>query len=595
MNMTKNVQHQLQNIIQATSRFWFSTIVVLLTTFTIWQGIASKNMNDKLLLAFIMTSVFGLVAQLIYERFFNKHWIQWSLYALSSILGALYYFYLSRQELFSYKIGVQATVLFFVLIIASIWIPTIQVDEDRFARNFIVYIKAFFTSFLYSLILTIGLLAIVGAFNLLIYPISGNVYSYLGTFVWSGFCPLYFLSLLPLFPTGTTEDESYQRASTISKFLAVLISYIIIPLLVAYTLILMLYILKSITGNFWQDNLLEPFLISYIISGWLTLILSQPLSTPFVTLFKKYFPLLLLFVSVLQGISSIVKWREFGLTDNRYFTLIFIFFSICSIVLYFKQTKNNWIPALFIGLSLLSIFPYIDAISVATRSQNKQIETTLKQNNMLKGQTLAPNGKIPKVEKRKIVESYNYLQKVDAWKSLSFLPKNVEENDNFVSLFGFSPYSLEESKAQDIQASFRLNIDKNSPLQLPITGSDMFFHIHMEEGKFESTSTSSLPFSYDQQNYQLVWKEEPGEHENNSQPLMLTLEQNNEAIADFDLSFLRTLLKTTTSYEVKTLSTDSLTFDIESEQANVKLLVTNLYVNDVDYITADFYLFLSIK
>ncbi|WP_161902703.1 hypothetical protein, partial [Candidatus Enterococcus willemsii] len=71
--------------------------------------------------------------------------------------------------------------------------------------------------------------------------------------------------------------------------------------------------------------------------------------------------------------------------------------------------------------------------------------------------------------------------------------------------------------------------------------------------------------------------------------------QNNEAIADFDLSFLRTLLKTTTSYEVKTLSTDSLTFDIESEQANVKLLVTNLYVNDVDYITADFYLFLSIK
>lgn len=252
-------------------------------------------------------------------------------------------------------------------------------------------------------------------------------------------------------------------------------------------------------------------------------------------------------------------------------------------------------PALFIGLSLLSIFPYIDAISVATRSQTKQLEMTLKQNDMLKGQTLTPNGKIPKLEKRKIVESYNYLQKVDAWDSLSFLPKNLDEKRNFTSLFGFYSYSLEESREQKVQSSFRLNIDDNSPLQLSITESDMFFNIHMEEGKFESTSSSSLPFSYEQQDYQLVWKEEPSEQEKNSQPLMLTLEQNNETIADFDLSFLRTLLKTTTSYEVKTLSADSLTFDVESEQASVKLLVTNLYVNDVDYITADFYLFLSIE
>ena len=51
-----------------------------------------------------------------------------------------------------------------------------------------------------------------------------------------------------------------------SKFLEGLISYIIIPITAIFTVILLLYVIMNITGDFWKDNLMEPLLVTFSIT-----------------------------------------------------------------------------------------------------------------------------------------------------------------------------------------------------------------------------------------------------------------------------------------------------------------------------------------
>ena len=57
----------------------------------------------------------------------------------------------------------------------------------------------------------------------------------------------------------------FLEAAKCPKFFEILISYIIIPLIAVFTIILLVYIIKNIGGEFWSDNLLEPMIVSYSI------------------------------------------------------------------------------------------------------------------------------------------------------------------------------------------------------------------------------------------------------------------------------------------------------------------------------------------
>ena len=84
---------------------------------------------------------------------------------------------------------------------------------------------------------------------------------------------MYFLSLIPIYPgesnKGSEETKRQTdvvfRAAKCPKFFEILISYIIIPLITVFTIILLVYIIKNIGGEFWSDNLLEPMIVSYSI------------------------------------------------------------------------------------------------------------------------------------------------------------------------------------------------------------------------------------------------------------------------------------------------------------------------------------------
>jgi hypothetical protein len=578
----------------AITRFWFSIIVFILTTGTVMFAIETETDLSKEILTLVMAGLLGIAVRLICERLSNRPiQIPLLLYANVLLFSVGYYLYLYYTDFYLYLTGVRSGILVFIICMSIIWIPSIKRDEFAFSRSFMVFVKAQFVAILFSLVLMLGLYAIVGAYSFLIQTVDYTIYAHIGALTWFGFFTLYFLSLIPHFPTNIeSADDNYLRAAMVPRFLEILLSYIVIPIIIAYTLILLLYIIQNITGDFWNNSLLEPLLVSYVVAGWFTLFLIDTLENKTVRLFKKLFPPLLFIVTALQGASSFIKFQQLGITDGRYFILLFVIFSTLSSFIYlFWHRKMSWIPGLLIFLSIISILPYIDAVSIGTYSQTQQLETTLNRNDMLANNTIQPNSKLSTADKKRIVESYNYLQKVDELDKLPYFDTNYLSSREFAEVFGFDRYSLDTptpNQGYPQAKNVYIDMDQEQGLQLDVSNANLFLPFSVYDGKIaQAGDTNELTITYQDQEYQLVWEEDA------EKQLTLVLKDQEQTLASYDLRFLREIEKLNVSNENVTLPPEELTFSEQFDDLTLTLYVTRLFVEEEQNIDGDFYLLLS--
>lgn len=594
MNFAQKSRARLKNMSLAITRFWFSIIVFILTTGTVMFAIETETDLSKEILTLVMAGLLGIAVRLICERLSNRPFqIPLLLYANVLLFSVGYYLYLYYTDFYLYLTSVRSGILVFIICMSIIWIPSIKRDEFAFSRSFMVFVKAQFVAILFSLVLMLGLYAIVGAYSFLIQTVDYTIYAHIGALTWFGFFTLYFLSLIPHFPTNIeSADDNYLRVAMVPRFLEILLSYIIIPIIIAYTLILLLYIIQNITGDFWNNSLLEPLLVSYVVAGWFTLFLIDTLENKTVRLFKKLFPPLLFIVTALQGASSFIKFQQLGITDGRYFILLFVIFSTFSSLIYlFWHRKMSWIPGLLIFLSIISILPYIDAVSIGTYSQTQQLETTLNRNDMLANNTIQPNSKLSTADKKRIIESYNYLQKVDELDKLPYFDTNYLSSREFAEVFGFDRYSLDTPTPNqgDPQAkNVYIDINQEQGLQLDVSNANLFVPFSVYDGKIaQAGDTNELTITYQDQEYQLVWEEDA------EKKLTLVLNDQEQTLASYDLRFLREIEKLNVSNENVTLPPEELTFSEQFDDLTLTLYVTRLFVEEERNIDGDFYLLLS--
>lgn len=594
MNFAQKSRARLRNMSLAITRFWFSIIVFILTTGTVMFAIETETDLSKEILTLVMAGLLGIAVRLICERLSNRPFqIPLLLYANVLLFSVGYYLYLYYTDFYLYLTGVRSGILVFIICMSIIWIPSIKRDEFAFSRSFMVFVKAQFVAILFSLVLMLGLYAIVGAYSFLIQTVDYTIYAHIGALTWFGFFTLYFLSLIPHFPTNIeSADDNYLRAAMVPRFLEILLSYIVIPIIIAYTLILLLYIIQNITGDFWNNSLLEPLLVSYVVAGWFTLFLIDTLENKTVRLFKKLFPPLLFIVTALQGASSFIKFQQLGITDGRYFILLFVIFSTLSSLIYlFWHRKMSWIPGLLIFLSIISILPYIDAVSIGTYSQTQQLETTLNRNDMLANNTIQPNSKLSTADKKRIVESYNYLQKVDELDKLPYFDTNYLSSREFAEVFGFDRYSLDTptpNQGYPQAKNVYIDMDQEQGLQLDVSNANLFLPFSVYDGKIaQADDTNELTITYQDQEYQLVWEEDA------EKKLTLVLKDQEQTLASYDLRFLREIEKLNVSNENVTLPPEELTFSEQFDNLTLTLYVTRLFVEEERNIDGDFYLLLS--
>ncbi len=459
----------IQGLSKAVLRFpltvFFLICSTALTSYMISLHKSPDLIIQKLMFVCLLGSFIGVTAQFACERFPRLARLRWAVYVLSILLTLGYYFIISPVPAIDYGVGARTSVAVFSMFCAFIWLPSYR-DKFDFNSVALVHFKSALTSILYAGVLAAGLASIIGAIDILLFKVNSDAYGYMMAIVWILFATTYYLSLLPRFNSETELDQTYAwEASQCPRFLEILISYIAVPLVTAYTAVLLAYFIKiAITMN-WPTGQLGPMILAYSAAGLIVYILASGLENRFAILYQRIFPKVLIPIVVMQLISVYIRLSAYGVTESRYYIALFGIFSIViGIVLSFKPvTKNGLIALLVAGFAILSILPPVDAFTVSRNSQISRLENYLQTEGVLVNGKITPKTDADLTLRLETTSILNYLEKRGYLKEVAWLPNDFETNRDMEKTLGFEPaYKY----MGDNQNNFFAHLDMQKPLNI---------------------------------------------------------------------------------------------------------------------------------
>nr|WP_242942834.1 DUF4153 domain-containing protein [Papillibacter cinnamivorans] len=402
----------------------------------------------------------------------------------SLLSAAAYYLAVRNADITGPEVGVRTAVLLFALVFAFLWLPVIR-SRVGFSESFMAAFKSLFHSLLYSAVIMGGIAAILAAIDRLIWPLDNRVYAHTAVWVFVLFAPVFFLSLIPVYPgrgedgpdpAGREERDMVLAARTACpRFLEILISYIVIPLVSVFTVILAAYILLNIQSEFWTDNLLESMLISYAVTVILVNILAAGMKNRFAALFRLISPKVLIPIVLFQIVSSFLTVRDTGLTYSRYYVILFGLFAVCAglVLSILPPKRNGIIAALLIAFCAVSILPPVDAFTLSRSNQIGLLESTLERNGMLADGAVVPNGSLSDADRKKIVSSVEYLGNTGELNRVSFLPADFTIYEDFYDTFGFDAYAMPGTSYRTV------SVYSDAALPVDIAGYEYLFQAYL--------------------------------------------------------------------------------------------------------------------
>jgi hypothetical protein len=491
MRWINKLKDRVTGLTDAITRFPLTTVYLLAAVMINAYDINTEKSISKLLLTFLVGAFLSAVSQVAYERFFTKSSSRFTLMGLVVLLTACYGLIIRPAPKLSMEIEIRTAVALFALLIAFIWVPVIK-SKVSFNKSFMIAFKSFFNSAFFSGVIFAGSSIILTAINLLIFAVNYRAYPHMANLIFVLFAPMYFLSLIPKYPGAKTPENTQQieTVNTVSKcpkFLQILISYIIIPLVAVFTLILVIYIIKNISGTFWTDNLLEPMLVSYAITVILVYILASEIENKFTAFFRKIFPKVLVPIVLFQITASVLNSADTGITHTRYYVVLFgIYAAAAGVLLSFLPIrKNGVIAALLIVFAAVSIVPPVDAFTISRNSQTQTLKNVLVKNHMLKDNIIKQNGSISDKDKKTITNAVYYLNRMEYTKDIKWLPKSFNADADFYRTFGFKEYQDQRIVGQSIYVGL------GPSASISISGYDTFVQTEVNSfGKGGNGTTS---------------------------------------------------------------------------------------------------------
>ena len=451
------------------------------------------------------------------------------------------------------------------LVVASSFIAKFSYHEDYVAYVAKI-LKAFIISNIYSFIVFVGMSSIVFAMNSLFnFNFGSIVYLRLGIISFILFNVITFFQDFPKVRDSFT-DYKYPKAFKI------LLVYIITPLVIIYTLILLIYFIKILV--LWQipNNLIVNLVIWFSSFAVIYLFfLSRVDSIAFINKFKVIFPISLFPLLAMMFFAIYLRISEYGLTENRYIVIaagLWVFLSLIYYIFY-RNNSNITIPIFLAIIILITGIGPASAIRLSTRSQNARFERLLKENNMIAGQYINSDVNVDSSVKNQIIDIVSYMDKRNRIEELKYLPKEFKlSEESFTRVFGFS------NKIEDktyLGYSYTDNVNKEGELgfNMDIEGYKNIIFVY----SLDDISTSgNYKFERDKKEINIYKKI------NEEYRLQKTI----------DLISLRDKLKT-----LKKTKNEINLEDLAIEDSNMKIYFTNLYFGNDENIEnayVEFYL-----
>lgn len=444
-NWKEMIVFLLQGMSKAVHRFPLTVGCLSGATILIWYMISldtSPSLTvEKAMYTLVVGAFLGMAAQFSAERFAKLSRFRPTINGIAVLLTAGYFLILWPAPQISQEITVRTLVAVFAMFCAMLWVPSCKEMAD-FNKVALIHFKGFFTSVLYSGVLTGGIAAIIAAVDILLFDVNSDAYSYMFTLVWVLFAPVYYLSLLPRFHSQAEADlVFFRKAESYPRFLEILVSYISIPLVTGYTLVLAAYFVKIIITMKWPSGQLGPMVLVYSAVGLILFVLASLPENRFAALYRRIFPKVLIPIVIMQLISVGIRLNAYGVTESRYYVALFGAFSIIiGIVLSLRPVKmNSTIALLAAGLAIISVIPPVDAFTVSRVSQITRIENILKDEGILAGGKLAPKENASEEAKIETTNILSYLDRQSSLKYIAWLPEDFAMYRNMKDIFGFEP------------------------------------------------------------------------------------------------------------------------------------------------------------
>lgn len=435
----------LQGLSAAVLRFpWTVFCLICSTALTCYLISLHKTpdlMIQKLMFVFLLGSFIGVTAQFACERFPRLARLRWAVYVLSVLLTAGYYLIITPAPAIDYGVGARTTVAIFSMFCVFIWLPS-SLGKFDFNSVALIHFKSAFIAILYAGVLAAGLASVIGAVDILLFEVDSDYYGYMMAIVWILFATTYYLSLLPRFNSETDLDQTYTREiSYCPRFLEILISYIAIPLVAAYTLVLLAYFIKIGITMKWPTGQLGPMILAYSVAGLIIYVLASGLKNRFAILYQHIYPKVLIPIVVMQLVSVYIRLNAYGVTESRYYVALFGIFSVVvGIVLSFKPVvKNGFIALLAAGFAILSVLPPVDAFTVSRNSQITRLENYLQAGGILVDGKINPKTDADLTLRQETTSILNYLERRRYLQEVPWLPADFKTYKDMEETLGFEP------------------------------------------------------------------------------------------------------------------------------------------------------------
>lgn len=552
-----------------------------------------SGLDIDLLSRYMFAGIFGAflatAVRFMLERFEN---IKNSLifYGLTILLTAGY-FYFMTDDIVNSKMVIHLLVISFALFAGYLYLPSYK-NAMNFGNVALAHFKSAFTSILYGIVLYLGIAAIIGAIDILLYDVDYKSYAHAANIIFIFFTPMYYLSLLPKFNSRDETDDAKKEISFLyPKFLDILVSYITIPLISAFTAVLIIYFIKILVTGVWPVGQVGPMVLGYSAVGYFIYILSSNLNNKFSVVYRKVFPIILIPLVVMQLVSSYIRIDAYGITESRYYVVLFGIFSIvCALVLILGKKKNpNTIVLLSAIFALLSIIPPVDAFTVSKNSQARRLTEILNRNNMLVDGQIVKKTKLSTDDMFEITNISNYMHEMGYLDDMDWFPEEYADNyyGNFKNIYGFDQYYDRGFPGQDERLYFNAMLDENEKVN--IENYDIFFKMTIHNKREPDEVTGE--FSLKDKNYMVKQiADEKGY-------LTITVLDETNILMEIPMKEFIDGLFEKSNASKGTMDKESLTIEKQNDKLKVKLLINDINVDkynpDDIYIYANIYVFVA--
>ena len=330
--------------------------------------------------------------EMLYEKYFYKknRWLVRGIYSVITFAVSIIVFveYLRTSDYYNiyYFTLIPISIVLFLLI------PILKKKENKEK-----YLQSVFSNFvitgIFVAVLWIGIEIILTTVNYLFFNSGDSLFFRLTTysfwFITEVFGVSLFLSLLKK-PDDNLENYEFPFIFNL------LIKFVIIPLIIIYTGVLYIYMAKVLISMHLPKGLISHLVLWYTAFSVAVMILITPFTQKdkFFENFKKYFPYFSIPLIFASLFAVFQRTYQYGITENRYYVLISIFWLLFCMILYIRKMNITGIFISLIACLVISVYTPLSAKNVSNFSQSQRLKRMLVKYGALK------DGKISKITQK---------------------------------------------------------------------------------------------------------------------------------------------------------------------------------------------------